>query len=132
MEMPRRQTADNSREQTSSVRNKDCEHEKSSWMRDVQWWRKTCYRVPSGCTWDPVRPYTIPSVIDIPEELHVALPTPKQNQKAICSSKGQGESRMFLGSLVFFATTDAVASACRETGLTPVLAMNSPATPELI
>lgn len=39
---------------------------------------------------------------------------------------------MFLGSSVFFAITDAVAAARSERGLPPALAMNSPATPELI
>ncbi|NP_001295389.1 aldehyde oxidase 3 [Oryctolagus cuniculus] len=76
--------------------------------------------------------YQIPSVTDIPEELHVSLLTTTQNPKAIYSSKGLGESGMFLGSSVFFAITDAVAAARSERGLPPALAMNSPATPELI
>ncbi|KAM4836126.1 LOW QUALITY PROTEIN: aldehyde oxidase 3-like [Thomomys bottae] len=76
--------------------------------------------------------YKIPSVTDIPEELHVSLLTTKQNPKAIYSSKGLGESGMFLGSSVFFAIADTVAAAHRERGLAPLLTMNSPATAEQI
>ncbi|XP_069851873.1 aldehyde oxidase 3-like isoform X1 [Dipodomys merriami] len=76
--------------------------------------------------------YKIPSVTDIPEEFHVSLLTTTQNPKAIYSSKGLGESGMFLGSSVFFAIADAVAAARKERGLAPLLAMNSPATPEQI
>ncbi|XP_049743720.1 aldehyde oxidase 3-like isoform X3 [Elephas maximus indicus] len=78
------------------------------------------------------RQYKIPSITDIPEKLHVSLLTPTQNPIAIYSSKGLGESGMFLGSSVFFAITDAVAAARKERGLAPTLIMNSPATPEQI
>ncbi|XP_006862101.1 PREDICTED: aldehyde oxidase-like [Chrysochloris asiatica] len=76
--------------------------------------------------------YKIPSITDIPEELHVSLLTPIQNPIAIYSSKGLGESGMFLGSAVFFAIADAVAAARKQRGLDPSWTMNSPATPERI
>ncbi|XP_072471821.1 aldehyde oxidase 3-like [Notamacropus eugenii] len=76
--------------------------------------------------------YKIPSVTDIPEELNVSLLTSTKNPIAIYSSKGLGESGMFLGSSVYFAILDAVAAARKERGLTETFTMNSPATPELI
>lgn len=76
--------------------------------------------------------YKIASVSDIPEEFHVSLLTPTQNPKAIYSSKGLGEAGMFLGSSVFFAIAAAVAAARKERGLPPILAINSPATAEVI
>ncbi|XP_043851338.1 aldehyde oxidase 3-like isoform X1 [Dromiciops gliroides] len=76
--------------------------------------------------------YKIPSITDIPEELNVSLLTSTRNPIAIYSSKGLGESGMFLGSSVFFALLDAVTAARKERGLTETFIMNSPATPELI
>ncbi|GAB1284987.1 Aldehyde oxidase 3 [Apodemus speciosus] len=76
--------------------------------------------------------YKIASVTDIPEEFHVSLLTPTQNPKAIYSSKGLGEAGMFLGSSVFFAIAAAVDAARKERGLSPIWAINSPATAELI
>uniref|UniRef100_A0A0G2K1Z5 Aldehyde oxidase 3 n=1 Tax=Rattus norvegicus TaxID=10116 RepID=A0A0G2K1Z5_RAT len=76
--------------------------------------------------------YKIASVSDIPEEFHVSLLTPTQNPKAIYSSKGLGEAGMFLGSSVFFAIAAAVAAARKERGLPLILAINSPATAEVI
>ncbi|XP_075385065.1 aldehyde oxidase 3-like [Tenrec ecaudatus] len=76
--------------------------------------------------------YKIPSMTDIPEELHVSLLAPTPNPIAIYSSKGLGEAGMFLGSSVFFAIADAVAAARKERGLAPTLTMNSPLTAESI
>ncbi|XP_044524995.1 aldehyde oxidase 3-like [Gracilinanus agilis] len=76
--------------------------------------------------------YKIPSVTDISEELNVSLLTSTKNPIAIYSSKGLGESGMFLGSSVFFAIADAVTAARKERGLTQAFMMSSPATPELI
>uniref|UniRef100_G3WW71 aldehyde oxidase n=1 Tax=Sarcophilus harrisii TaxID=9305 RepID=G3WW71_SARHA len=76
--------------------------------------------------------YKIPSITDIPEELNVSLLTSTKNPIAIYSSKGLGESGMFLGSSVFFAILDAVTAARKERGLTETFSMSSPATPELI
>ncbi|XP_051841866.1 aldehyde oxidase 3-like isoform X2 [Antechinus flavipes] len=76
--------------------------------------------------------YKIPSITDIPVELNVSLLTSTKNPIAIYSSKGLGESGMFLGSSVFFAILDAVTTARKERGLTETFSMSSPATPELI
>lgn len=46
--------------------------------------------------------------------------------------QGLGEAGMFLGSSVFFAIAAAVAAARKERGLPPILAINSPATAEVI
>uniref|UniRef100_A0A4X2LQA3 FAD-binding PCMH-type domain-containing protein n=1 Tax=Vombatus ursinus TaxID=29139 RepID=A0A4X2LQA3_VOMUR len=74
--------------------------------------------------------YKIPSITDIPEELNVSLLTSTKNPIAIYSSKGLGESGMFLGSSVFFAIHDAVTAARKERGLTETFTMSSPATPD--
>lgn len=76
--------------------------------------------------------YKIASVTDIPEEFHVSLLTPTPNPKAIYSSKGLGEAGTFLGCSVFFAIAAAVAAAREERGLSPIWAINSPATAEVI
>lgn len=46
--------------------------------------------------------------------------------------QGLGEAGMFLGSSVFFAIAAAVDAARKERGLSPIWAINSPATAELI
>ncbi|CAN2389161.1 heptaldehyde:oxygen oxidoreductase activity [Pristimantis euphronides] len=76
--------------------------------------------------------YKIPSVYDIPREFNVSLLPSSQNPYAIYSSKGIGESAVFLGSVVYFAIKDAVSSARRERGLSNIFRLNSPATPEKI
>ncbi|XP_040297422.1 aldehyde oxidase-like [Bufo bufo] len=76
--------------------------------------------------------YKIPSVYDIPKEFNVSLLPSSQNPYAIYSSKGIGESALFLGSVVYFAIKDAVSSARMERGLSNIFTMNSPATPEKI
>ncbi|KAG9473347.1 hypothetical protein GDO78_016492 [Eleutherodactylus coqui] len=76
--------------------------------------------------------YKIPSVYDIPKEFNVSLLPSSQNPYAIYSSKGIGESAVFLGSAVYFAIKDAVLSARKQRGLSNIFKLNSPATPEKI
>ncbi|XP_071977269.1 aldehyde oxidase-like isoform X1 [Engystomops pustulosus] len=76
--------------------------------------------------------YKIPSVYDIPREFNVSLLPSSQNPYAIYSSKGIGESALFLGSVVYFAIKDALSSARKERGLSNTFTLNSPATPEKI
>ncbi|XP_032494351.1 aldehyde oxidase 1 isoform X3 [Phocoena sinus] len=52
--------------------------------------------------------YKIPAICDIPTELHVSLLPPSQNSNTLYSSKGLGESGIFLGCSVFFAIQDAI------------------------
>ncbi|XP_012580798.1 PREDICTED: aldehyde oxidase-like [Condylura cristata] len=76
--------------------------------------------------------YKIPAICDIPTELHISLLPPSENSNTLYSSKGLGESGVFLGCSVFFAIHDAVNAARRERGLTGPLKLNSPLTPEKI
>ncbi|XP_052605482.1 aldehyde oxidase 2 [Peromyscus californicus insignis] len=76
--------------------------------------------------------YKIPTVTDVPEQFNVALLPSSQTPLTIYSSKGLGESGMFLGSSVFFAIADAVAAARRERDLAEDFAVHSPATPERV
>ncbi|XP_010615896.1 aldehyde oxidase 2-like [Fukomys damarensis] len=78
--------------------------------------------------------YKIPTVADIPEEFNVTLlpSSPSQTQLTIYSSKGLGESGMFLGSSVFFAIGDAVAAVRRDRDLAEDFTVRSPATPEWV
>ncbi|XP_033286257.2 aldehyde oxidase isoform X2 [Orcinus orca] len=76
--------------------------------------------------------YKIPAICDIPTELHVSLLPPSQNSNTLYSSKGLGESGIFLGCSVFFAIQDAVSAARQERGLFGPLKLNSPLTPEKI
>ncbi|XP_036713556.1 aldehyde oxidase [Balaenoptera musculus] len=76
--------------------------------------------------------YKIPAICDIPTELHVSLLPPSQNSNTLYSSKGLGESGVFLGCSVFFAIQDAVSAARQERGLFGPLKLNSPLTPEKI
>ncbi|NP_001041597.1 aldehyde oxidase 2 [Canis lupus familiaris] len=76
--------------------------------------------------------YKIPTITDIPEEFNVSLLPSSQTPLTIYSSKGLGESGMFLGSSVFFAITDAVAAARRERDIAEDFTVKSPATPEWI
>ncbi|XP_072473321.1 aldehyde oxidase 2-like isoform X1 [Notamacropus eugenii] len=76
--------------------------------------------------------YKIPTATDIPEEFNVSLLASSENPMAIYSSKGLGESGMFLGCSVFFAISDAVTAARKERGLMEDFVLNSPATPERI
>ncbi|XP_077174886.1 aldehyde oxidase 1-like isoform X2 [Paroedura picta] len=76
--------------------------------------------------------YKIPAVCDIPEHFSVSLLASSESTTAIYSSKGLGESGLFLGCSVFFALWDAVAAARRERGLPADFGLNSPLTPERI
>ncbi|XP_049628874.1 aldehyde oxidase 2-like [Suncus etruscus] len=76
--------------------------------------------------------YKIPTVMDIPEEFNVSLLSSSTTPLTIYSSKGLGESGMFLGSSVFFAITDAVAAARKERDAAENLVVRSPATPEQV
>ncbi|KAI1884851.1 hypothetical protein AGOR_G00214090 [Albula goreensis] len=74
--------------------------------------------------------YKIPAVCDVPLTFNVHLLAGSSNPHAIYSSKGIGEPAVFLGSSVFFAIKDAVASARREAGISSPFTLYSPATPE--
>ncbi|XP_062942296.1 aldehyde oxidase 2 [Cynocephalus volans] len=76
--------------------------------------------------------YKIPTITDVPEEFNVSLLPSSQTPLTIYSSKGLGESGMFLGSSVFFAIADAVATARRERDMAEDFIVNSPATPEQV
>ncbi|XP_053452272.1 aldehyde oxidase isoform X3 [Nycticebus coucang] len=76
--------------------------------------------------------YKIPAICDIPTEFHISLLPPSQNSNTLYSSKGLGESGVFLGCSVFFALQDAVGAARRERGLSRPLRLSSPLTPEKI
>ncbi|XP_040827889.1 aldehyde oxidase 2 [Ochotona curzoniae] len=76
--------------------------------------------------------YKIPTVTDVPAEFNVSLLPSSQTPLTIYSSKGLGESGMFLGSSVFFAIADAVAAARRERAITEDFMVKSPATPEWV
>uniref|UniRef100_A0A8D0W2S8 aldehyde oxidase n=1 Tax=Sus scrofa TaxID=9823 RepID=A0A8D0W2S8_PIG len=76
--------------------------------------------------------YKIPTITDVPQEFNVSLLPSSQTPLTIYSSKGLGESGMFLGSSVFFAITDAVAAARRERDLAEDFIVKSPATPEWV
>ncbi|XP_060050166.1 aldehyde oxidase 2 isoform X2 [Erinaceus europaeus] len=76
--------------------------------------------------------YKIPTITDIPEKFNVSLLPSSTTPLSIYSSKGLGESGMFLGSSVFFAVADAVAAARRERDAAEDLTVNSPATAEQV
>uniref|UniRef100_A0A8C5XUX7 aldehyde oxidase n=1 Tax=Microcebus murinus TaxID=30608 RepID=A0A8C5XUX7_MICMU len=73
--------------------------------------------------------YKIPTITDVPEEFNVSLLPSSQTPLTIYSSKGLGESGMFLGSSVFFAIADAVAAVRTERDLADNFTVHSPATP---
>ncbi|XP_027780828.1 aldehyde oxidase [Marmota flaviventris] len=76
--------------------------------------------------------YKIPAICDIPTELHISFLPPSEKSNTLYSSKGLGESGVFLGCSVFFAIRDAVSAARQERGLSGPLKLNSPLTPERI
>ncbi|XP_054978420.1 aldehyde oxidase 2 [Sorex araneus] len=76
--------------------------------------------------------YKIPTITDIPEEFNVSLLPSSTTPITIYSSKGLGESGMFLGSSVFFAIMDAVAAARKERDGGEDFTVRSPATPEQV
>ncbi|XP_019491153.1 PREDICTED: aldehyde oxidase 2-like [Hipposideros armiger] len=76
--------------------------------------------------------YKIPTITDVPVEFNVSLLSSSHTPLTIYSSKGLGESGMFLGSSVFFAIADAVATARRERDIAEDFTVQSPATPEWV
>jgi xanthine dehydrogenase/oxidase len=76
--------------------------------------------------------YKIPSSNDIPVDMRVHLVKNVPNDIAIMRSKAIGEPPLFLGSTVFFAIKDALASARKDNGVTGSLILDSPATCERI
>ncbi|XP_025022291.1 aldehyde oxidase [Python bivittatus] len=76
--------------------------------------------------------YKIPGLCDIPEQLGIYLMPNSRNPIAIYSSRGLGESGVFLGSSIFFAIKDAVGAARKERGLNSVFTLDSPLNVERI
>ncbi|EGW11978.1 Aldehyde oxidase [Cricetulus griseus] len=76
--------------------------------------------------------YKIPAVCDVPTEMHISFLPPSEHSNTLYSSKGLGESGLFLGCSVFFAIRDAVSAAREERGISGPLRLNSPLTPEKI
>lgn len=78
--------------------------------------------------------YKIPGFRDIPQRFHVSLlkDVEWEHLRTIQRSRGVGEPPLFMGSSVFFAIRDALRAARRQYGLSEVLSLQSPATPERI
>ncbi|XP_075385141.1 aldehyde oxidase [Tenrec ecaudatus] len=76
--------------------------------------------------------YKIPAVCDIPTALHISLLPSSENSSTLYSSKGLGESGLFLGCSVFFAIHDAIRAARQERGQFGPLKLHSPLTAEKI
>ncbi|KAL4808350.1 Molybdopterin-binding domain of aldehyde dehydrogenase-domain-containing protein [Aspergillus unguis] len=78
--------------------------------------------------------YKIPGFRDIPQIFNVSLlkDVEWENLRTIQRSRGVGEPPLFMGSAVFFAIRDALKAARKEWGVTDVLSLRSPATPERI
>ncbi|KAA6414390.1 MAG: xanthine dehydrogenase [Lasallia pustulata] len=78
--------------------------------------------------------YKIPGFRDIPQEFNVSLlkDVEWENLRTIQRSRGVGEPPLFMGSCVFFAIRDALKAARKQYGVTDVLSLQSPATPERI
>uniref|UniRef100_A0A8I5Y9M0 Aldehyde oxidase 1 n=1 Tax=Rattus norvegicus TaxID=10116 RepID=A0A8I5Y9M0_RAT len=76
--------------------------------------------------------YKIPAICDIPTEMHISFLPPSEHSNTLYSSKGLGESGVFLGCSVFFAIHDAVRAARQERGISGPWKLTSPLTPEKI
>ncbi|KAL4788148.1 Molybdopterin-binding domain of aldehyde dehydrogenase-domain-containing protein [Aspergillus varians] len=78
--------------------------------------------------------YKIPGFRDIPQVFNVSLlkDVEWENLRTIQRSRGVGEPPLFMGSAAFFAIRDALKAARKEWGVTDVLQLHSPATPERI
>jgi xanthine dehydrogenase/oxidase len=78
--------------------------------------------------------YKIPGFRDIPQIFNVSLlkDVEWENLRTIQRSRGVGEPPLFMGSAAFFAIRDALNAARRQWGVTDVLSLVSPATPERI
>ena len=78
--------------------------------------------------------YKIPGFRDIPQVFNVSLlkGVEWENLRTIQRSRGVGEPPLFMGSSVFFAIRDALKAAREQYGMSDVLSLQSPATPERI
>ncbi|KAJ5133771.1 MFS general substrate transporter [Penicillium atrosanguineum] len=78
--------------------------------------------------------YKIPGFRDIPQIFNVSLlkDVEWENLRTIQRSRGIGEPPLFMGSAAFFAIRDALNAARKQWGVTDVLSLVSPATPERI
>ncbi|NP_001075459.1 aldehyde oxidase 1 [Oryctolagus cuniculus] len=76
--------------------------------------------------------YKIPAICDIPAELNVTFLPPSEKSNTLYSSKGLGESGVFMGCSVFFAIREAVCAARQARGLSAPWKLSSPLTPEKI
>lgn len=78
--------------------------------------------------------YKIPGFRDIPQQFNVSLlkDVEWENLRTIQRSRGVGEPPLFMGSSVFFAIRDALKAARAQYGVSEVLSLQSPATPERI
>ncbi|GAB1284986.1 Aldehyde oxidase 1 [Apodemus speciosus] len=76
--------------------------------------------------------YKIPAIRDIPTEMHISFLPPSERSNTLYSSKGLGESGVFLGCSLFFAIHDAVRAARQERGISGPWKLTSPLTPEKI
>lgn len=78
--------------------------------------------------------YKIPGFRDIPQIFNVSLlkDVEWEHLRTIQRSRGVGEPPLFMGSSVFFAIRDALKAARRQWGVSDVLSLQSPATPERI
>ncbi|KAL1959530.1 hypothetical protein VTO42DRAFT_1975 [Malbranchea cinnamomea] len=78
--------------------------------------------------------YKIPGFRDIPQIFNVSLlkDVEWEDLRTIQRSRGVGEPPLFMGSAVFFAIRDALKAARKQWGVSEVLSLRSPATPERI
>merc|ERR1712113_185896 len=84
-------------------------------------------RLINNGTWD----YKIPSALDIPIKLSVALLDngPNSTKNNVAGSKATGEPATLVGSCPFFALKAAIAAARLEAGVTGWFRLDCPATP---
>ncbi|XP_033751448.1 xanthine dehydrogenase/oxidase-like [Pecten maximus] len=76
--------------------------------------------------------YKIPNVKDIPREIKVSLLKDCPNEKALYSSKAIGEPPLLLSISVYLALRDAINTARKDAGLSPVSGLDIPLTAEVI
>jgi len=76
--------------------------------------------------------YKIPGIIDIPADFRVYLLRDVENPLAVHSSKGIGEPPLILGTSIYFALADAIASARTEEGIQGYYSLPHPASCEQI
>jgi xanthine dehydrogenase/oxidase len=76
--------------------------------------------------------YKVPGPGDVPFDFRVRLLSDSHNPFAVHSSKGVGEPPFYLGTSVFFAIKDAVASARADVGIQGFFQLSLPATVERI